>query len=248
MLNSLADSPRHTFAEGIGTTARAGELASLRYHGPERRYREAVHLNWLTSALDEIDYGVILLGDEAKVLHINHAAKTDLDEDHPLQLIGTHLKARVPREMAELNAAIDAASSRGLRKLLSLGAEDGQISVSVVPLRMSRPGGEESASMQHLRHAALVMLGKRKLGGQLLIEAYARSKGLSPAETRVLQGLCRGAQPLEIAAQHGVAIATVRTQIGNIRAKTGASSIRALVRQVSALPPFMGALQRSPWQ
>jgi DNA-binding CsgD family transcriptional regulator len=42
-----------------------------------------------------------------------------------------------------------------------------------------------------------------------------------------------------------VAISTVRTQIGNLRLKTGAQSIRALVRQVAVLPPLMCALRRS---
>jgi hypothetical protein len=41
----------------------------------------------------------------------------------------------------------------------------------------------------------------------------------------------------------GVAFSTVRTQIGNIRQKTGAPSIRALVQQVAVLPPLMGVLR-----
>jgi hypothetical protein len=40
-----------------------------------------------------------------------------------------------------------------------------------------------------------------------------------------------------------VAVSTVRTQIGSIRAKTGAGSIRELVRQVAVLPPLVGALR-----
>jgi DNA-binding CsgD family transcriptional regulator len=51
--------------------------------------------------------------------------------------------------------------------------------------------------------------------------------------------------PGEIASELGVAISTVRTQIGNLRLKTGAQSIRALVRQVAVLPPLMGALRSS---
>jgi len=43
-----------------------------------------------------------------------------------------------------------------------------------------------------------------------------------------------------------VAVSTVRTQIGSIRAKTGAASISELVRQVAVLPPLVGAL-RGAW-
>jgi hypothetical protein len=35
----------------------------------------------------------------------------------------------------------------------------------------------------------------------------------------------------------------IRTQIGSIRIKTGACSIRALVQQVALLPPLVSALQ-----
>ena len=38
-------------------------------------------------------------------------------------------------------------------------------------------------------------------------------------------------------------LATIRTQIGSIRAKTQSGSIRALVRQVAMLPPLVNALQ-----
>jgi DNA-binding CsgD family transcriptional regulator len=42
-----------------------------------------------------------------------------------------------------------------------------------------------------------------------------------------------------------VAVSTVRTQIGSIRAKAGAGSISELVRQVAVLPPLVGALRGS---
>jgi DNA-binding CsgD family transcriptional regulator len=38
-------------------------------------------------------------------------------------------------------------------------------------------------------------------------------------------------------------MATVRSQIGSIRAKTGAESIRELVRRVAVLPPMRSALR-----
>lgn len=49
--------------------------------------------------------------------------------------------------------------------------------------------------------------------------------------------------PTKAAAELGVAISTVRTQIHSIRMKTGASSIGALVRQVAALPPPVRVLR-----
>jgi DNA-binding CsgD family transcriptional regulator len=60
---------------------------------------------------------------------------------------------------------------------------------------------------------------------------------------RVMAGLCEGRSPNDIADQQGVAISTVRAQIGAIRSKTGSPSIPALVRQLAVLPPLLGALR-----
>jgi DNA-binding CsgD family transcriptional regulator len=93
-------------------------------------------------------------------------------------------------------------------------------------------------------------LGKRQMCEQLSVQGYARSVALTPAETRVLELVCAGVRPAEIAGQLRVAVSTVRTQIGSIRVKTGATSIRELVRQVAVLPPLVGALRggaRTEW-
>lgn len=87
------------------------------------------------------------------------------------------------------------------------------------------------------------MLGKRQVCGLLSVQGYARCHGLTAAETRVLEALTGGARPGEIAKKLGVGIATVRTQIGNIRLKTGAQSIRALVWQLAGLPPMLSVLR-----
>jgi DNA-binding CsgD family transcriptional regulator len=126
-----------------------------------------------------------------------------------------------------------AAAQRGLRKLVTLGEGEHRVSLSVVPL----PAAAGS------RPVTLLVLGKRQVCEQLSVQGYARAVSLTPAETRVLELLCSGVQPTVIAARQGVAVSTVRTQIGSIRAKTGAGSIRELVRQVAVLPPLVGALR-----
>jgi DNA-binding CsgD family transcriptional regulator len=214
------------------------------YHGPERRHRDGPHLNWLTAAFDEIDYGVIVIGGDGQALYLNHAARVELDGEHPLLLAGQHMRAHAERDTASLQAAIDDAARRGLRRLLHLGGADDPVCISVVPLNLPR-GLDGAHAAGELRRTTLLLLGRRRVGGELVIGAYARHQGLSPAETRVLHALCDGLRPHEVAEQHGVAISTVRTQIGNIRAKTGTASIRALVRRVATLPPLVPMLHRS---
>ena len=68
--------------------------------------------------LDEIDYGVLLLDGDAQVLHLNHAARCELDAQHPLQLLGRQLRARDAADTPRLTEALQAAALRGLRRLL----------------------------------------------------------------------------------------------------------------------------------
>ncbi len=194
---------------------------------------------WLTRMLDEIDYGMLLVSAEAQVLYVNHAARHEMDDDHPLQLLGHALRAHRPQDVAPLYDAL-AAAQRGLRRLLTLGEGEHRVSVSVVPLPCA---DGEAASDRGAGQTTLLVLGKRQMCAQLSVQGFARSMSLTPTETRVLELLCNGVRPTEIATRQGVAVSTVRTQIGSIRGKTGAASIRELVRQVALLPPLVGALR-----
>lgn len=184
--------------------------------------------------LDEIDYGMLLVDADAQVLYLNHAARRELDSDHPLQLAGNVLVAPNAGDATTLQDAL-AEAQRGKRRLMTLGSGEQFVGISVVPL--SEPEARQGAT--------LLVLGKRSVCEQLSVQGYARAVALTPAETRVLELLCGGVQPTVIASRQGVAVSTVRTQIGSIRAKTGANSIRELVRQVAVLPPLVGALRSS---
>lgn len=217
--------------------SRSLTLAALRpppYAGPERRGTPAAW-RWLAAMLDEIDYGMLLLVDESQVVHANHVARAELDSDHPLQLLGSELRLRCGADVARLRAALADAAGRGLRRLLTLGEAGAAVTVAVVPLR----GGDG-------RPATLLVFGKRQVCEHLSAQGYARCHGLTAAESRVLELLCDGETPAAIARRQRVAMSTVRTQIGAIRAKTGAASIREVVRQVAVLPPLIGALRSVP--
>jgi hypothetical protein len=126
---------------------------------------------WLAAALDELDYGIVLLFDGPNVVHINHAARVELDDQHPLQLFGNELRARLPRDIGPLQQAIAAAASHGLRRLLTLGDDARRSSVSIVPLDAADAGPR----------AVLVVLGKRAVSEPLSIHGFARSYRLTSA-------------------------------------------------------------------
>lgn len=207
------------------------------YRGPERRRGTHPFASLLAQVLDEVDYGLLLLDAGRRVLHVNHAARAELGRTHPLQLLGGELRARLGRDVAPLHEAVAGAARRGLRRLLLLGDAQDRAEVSVVPLGV--PGVPEDLG------GALLVLGRREVCSTLSVQGFARAHGLSPGEELVLRGLCEGLRPNAVAERHGVKIATVRTQIAHIRAKTGAPSINALVQQVATLPPLVSALGRS---
>jgi DNA-binding CsgD family transcriptional regulator len=211
----------------------APDARGARYTGPERRAQPSQDLRRMAQMLDALDYGMLLVTDEVRVLHINKAARRDLDSRHPLQLLGGELRAGHSHDVVPLREALAGATHRGLRRLLRLGDVVERTTVAVVPLPLHT--GETE-------HAVLLVLGKRQVCEELTVEWYARSQGLTLAETAVIKGLCADLTPLEIAEKQGVGLATIRTQIGSIRHKTGAGSIKALVRQVAMLPPLVSAL------
>lgn len=246
--------PGTVFADALGSMRLAPGWTSgaAGYRGPDRRRGSPANLplpsaeplrdggSFLARMLDEIDYGMLLVNGDAQVVYLNHMARHELDGDHPLQLHGRMLRATQAQDIAPLFDAL-AAAQRGLRRLLMLGSGELRVSVSVVPL-----GAQ--AGLLGAAGATLLVLGKRQVCEKLSVQGFARSLSLTPAETRVLELLCSGVRPTEVAERQGVAVSTVRTQIGSIRAKTGAGSIRELVRQVAVLPPLVGALRDEPPQ
>ena len=209
-------------------------LRPCAYGGPERRSAATLQARRMAQMLDTLDYGMLLLSETGQVLQINKAARRDMDDDHPLQCDGNALLARRSQDALPLREALVAAAERGLRRLLQLGDGRARISVAVVPLPAL--GADD-------RPGVAVLLGKRQVCEELTVEWFARSHNLTMAETAVIKGLCADFTPQQIAERQGVGLATIRTQIGSIRLKTGASSIRALVRQVALLPPLVSALQ-----
>ena len=206
---------------------------ALAYGGPERRGAASLPARRMAQMLDTLDYGMLLVDDLGAVTHVNKAARRDLDAMHPLQLVGSQLQARLGVDAQPLHDALMGATRRGLRRLLWLGEGAQRVSVAVVPL---------PALGADALPGATLLLGKRQVCEALTVDWFARSHGLTMAETAVMRGLCADLTPIEIAARQGVGLATIRTQIGNIRIKTGACSIRALVRQVAVLPPLVSAL------
>ena len=218
------------FQSSVPSAVQAGG-PRLAYAGPERRHADRDPATWLCRMLDEIDFGMLLVNALGPLRYLNPAAQREINGQHPLVLRGRVLQTpRHDDDKALLDAL--AAAHRGQRRLLTLGPPDDRLSVSVVPL--SGDGGSA---------LTLLVLGKREVCERLSVQGFASSLHLTPAETRVLEFLCAGMRPNDIAARCDVAVSTARTQISSIRAKADAGSIQELLRRVAVVPPLLGALR-----
>ncbi|RYE73370.1 MAG: hypothetical protein EOO80_19190, partial [Oxalobacteraceae bacterium] len=184
---------------------------------------------------NEFQRVVVIQRRTRRVLHSNLAARASLDDNHPLELVGQHLRARLLTDAVPLAEALEGAEASGRRCLLRLGddrAECGRANVVVVPLNRDVN-----------QAAVLLILERRQLCGDLAAQWFALRYQLTPAETEVLKALSNGVKPTEVALRQGVAISTVRSQIQSIRAKSGADSIGELMRQLALLPPLVSSLR-----
>lgn len=211
--------------------------AELAYRGPERRGAEAAGLvRLMACVLDEVDYGLMLLSADALVVHANHAALRELGSSHPLELRSRRLRARDPGEQPALSEALDGARQRSARSLVNLGTGAARIGLSIVPLPLA-------LSSRTQGNAVLITLQRAQLVEKLSVGAFARAHHLSQREEQVLGALCDGLRPAQIAERMGVAVATVRSHVHNLKEKTHAGSMVELVKQVALLPPLVTALK-----
>ena len=180
-------------------------------------------------ALDEIDYGLILVNPDAVVQHANHLARQELARALFLRIDRDRVASKDPLQREEVARGIRLAA-RGRRQMLSLRNGKESLAVACVPLFQPYEG--ESASV-------LLMLARRTGSGNLALSFFAREHRLSPTEEAVLRGLCDGLDVQEIAVAHGVCESTLRTQVRALRDKTDSNSIRQLVQRVAALPPVV---------
>jgi DNA-binding CsgD family transcriptional regulator len=185
----------------------------------------------LLRSLDHVGRGMLLVAAGARVLHANRLVGQALHTTHPLYIGEGRLLARDAADAPRLAAALQAAMQRGLRQLLHLGQGAAGVTVAVLPLDAEGGG------------AALVSLEQPRRTQDLTVQCYARQHGLTGAETAVLEALIDGLTPSGVARSKCVAVSTVRTQIGQLRLKTGSRSIRHLLDRVAGLPPMMAVVQ-----
>ena len=181
--------------------------------------------------LDQIDYGIVVAESGNVPRFANKAARAALAAGRIVAVDGGRLACAEAADTEQLGRAVRGACAQGLRSFLLLGRDAERLAISVLPLAV-----EGAPAM------AMLAFGRRQVCETLTSLGYARCHDLTAAESRVLELLCAGAAPDDIARRLQVAVSTIRSQISSIRAKTGARSVGALVREVAMLPPMAALL------
>ena len=202
------------------------------YAGPERRHGQAgLYMPVLLNALDEVDYGLVLLTGRREVIYANKAARSALENDHPLMIVNGLLQGRRADNQTRLQNALFVALQRGEHGLLRLGGEPA-VTLAVAPMAANNSSTVPGQTV-------LLTLGRIRLTPTQSLDAFCVNHGLSRRERQVLQALTRGAQPAQIAKQLDVSLATVRSHIHHIKDKTACRSVVALLGLVAMLPPVI---------
>ncbi len=200
----------------------------------------SIERTMLAKTLDLVHAGVILTKADGKIVHTNSAARALLG-DGVLCSMGGELRASDAQSANELRQAI-ASAGRGTT------ADIPRAGVSVVAKAMD---GRDMAIWvlpldQGLRYelgaslAASVAVFIRELGNVSPFPAdlFVRRYGITPAECRFLVSLTQGLTPADAAASLGISMATARTHIARLLAKTCTQNQADLMRlALSVLAP-----------
>lgn len=203
-------------------------------------------------ALEMLGQGILILDERSTVLFANQAAQRFLGSVLTTRGFrtswapGTHLKTQFRQTIRDRQA-------RTVSLTHPMGGYPTPLVLSLLPLPRDRgigvrmPDGMAAVSraldpslpggIGTIPSASLVVLIRTREAVQPVgPPLYQRAFGLTPAEARLADALAHGASPRGYAETAGLSVATVRTQIRALLAKTGAGSLRALVVLLASLP------------
>lgn len=186
------------------------------------------------SILDSIQVGAMAVGSGLRVAFANRAAVRECTRLALMRIEDAQVAVLALADAAARSRLADAvaAAHGGQWSMVRLGSGATALSIAVFPLC---PRERSTGPL------ALLLFGLSGKHEPLAIQLYAKSCGLTPAETRVLLGLAEGLVPKQIATRNDVLLSTVRTQISSIRDKTGTRRLADLMQALVTLPPIMPA-------
>jgi DNA-binding CsgD family transcriptional regulator/PAS domain-containing protein len=203
---------------------------------------QTVEVNALTSTLDALRLGVVLVDGQGRILHANRAAKEMLDAHAPINSAGGLLTAIDPEADSLLKLVIAAAERRPLLAGQSRGVAE---PISGVPLK-TLSGAAAMAHVLPLGQGAVRPLGNpvaavfvstADMDASGPLEGIAAMYGLTVGEQRILVEIAKGVGLADAANAAGVSENTAKTHLSRIYTKTGTHRQAELVALLARLTP-----------
>jgi DNA-binding CsgD family transcriptional regulator len=193
----------------------------------------------LVGTLDNIAIGIVIVAEQGRIMHANHAAREMLAAKSPIMALGNCLCALQSERTKELRQAIATAQADPATVNPS-GIGVPLIDKSMNPatahiLPLVSPNGQ--AQPLDMQVPVAVFVAPPSIVPPIETGAMARLFKLTPAEARLLAQLVSGASLAEAALNLGIAEATARTHRNHVFTKTGVSRRADLIVLVGRLLP-----------
>ncbi|MGB8399825.1 helix-turn-helix transcriptional regulator [Bradyrhizobium sp.] len=197
---------------------------------------KAAEVETFAETLDGLSAGMCLIDAEGRIVHANAAGHAIIAAGDVLRVVGGRLvacDARIDQTLREVFAAAgqgDAAlGTKGIA--VPLAGKDGERYVAhVLPLTS---GARRRAGIAYTAAAAL-FVRKAALSTPSPPEVIGKAFKLTPTELRVLLAIVEVGGVAKVAAALGVSDSTVKTHLGRLFEKTGATRQADLVKLVAA--------------
>jgi DNA-binding CsgD family transcriptional regulator len=182
----------------------------------------------LESALDMLDYALLIVDERGRLTYRNRSASMLLrSPTSPFVITGGAVRGRSKIFRGELRSAINqACTQRSVQAVFALHAGLRPLRIVVAPICMDGQVG------------GAIWIVPRGLPGLPDERTLRTMFGLSPAEARLGLGLLAGSTARECARNAGVGVATIRSQLHSMFAKTGTRRQAELVATLSRIPPL----------
>jgi DNA-binding CsgD family transcriptional regulator len=195
-----------------------------------------------SSVLDRLAFGIAILDDGGRVVHLNAAGEGIVRQADGLSLAAQRLRAQDAQAHARLTRLVARAVDARERPRADAGG-----SVAVPRPSMRRPFGVQVAPLSGRlpallaqRPAAVAFLSDPEADLHPPLAALAEQYDLTSAELRVAERLIAGQGVTALAATLGISRNTANTHVKRIFQKTGTSRQSELVRLLLAGAPPIG--------
>ncbi|MDZ7661095.1 hypothetical protein [Thiohalophilus sp.] len=188
-------------------------------------------------AIDCLPFGIVFLDRNKRPIWHNRRAAEIISNGKSLNITSDKIYCEHAVESHKLSWLIDEALRQNQYQggQMSLSSEAGNLTIFVVPLGLEHHQYSALADQAQ----AVIFLGDSISDSKVSTEILHMLYALTPAESRLVNGLCEGLTIKEMEKAFGLSGNTLRSQLKAIFRKTGTNRQAELVRRVMTGPAIL---------